>query len=373
MKALKYKLKTNKKFVRACERTLDVCRELYNASIQERRDAWQINHVSISYALQSAQLPAIKAERQDVKDVYAQVLQDTIRRSDRAFSAFFRRVKAGETPGFPRFKGKDRYDSFTYPQDGFKVEGDKLHLSKIGSCRMRLSRPIEGKIKTCTIKRECDGWYVIFTVENDPLPPLPATGEFVGIDMGLESFATLSTGEQVENPRFLRQSEDALAKAQRKLSTKKRGSSKRRKQKKIVSQIHRKIQNQRKDHAHKLSNDLIERFDIIAVENLNVKGLQRSNLAKSISDASWSTFTGILSYKAEEAGRKIVFVDPKYTSQDCSRCGHRETKELSVRIHDCSRCGLVLHLDHNAAINILARAAPRLTIGISAYNAALGV
>jgi putative transposase len=195
----------------------------------------------------------------------------------------------------------------------------------------------------------------------------------LGIDIGLESFATLSTGEQIENPRFLRQSEDDLAKAQQRLSTKKRGSGKRRKQKKIVSRIHRKIQNQRKDHDHKLRNDLIERFDLIAVESLNVKGFRRSNLAKSISVVSWSTFIGILSYKAEEAGRKIVFVDPKYTSQDCSRCGHREAKELSERIHHCSRCGLVLHRDHNAAINILARPTPRLTIGISTYSAALGV
>lgn len=365
MKAYKYKLRTNKQFVENAEKTLDVCRELYNASIQERRDAWKMNRVSLNYYSQCVQLPAIKKDRDDLNEVYSQVLQDVLRRSDKAFDGFFRRCKTGEKPGYPRFKGKDRYDSFTYPQSGFRLEGDKLHLSKIGSVRIRLSRSIEGTIKTCQIKRERDGWYVIFTVEPNQSKYLPKTGKTVGIDVGLEKFAVLSTGEHIDNPRFFRKSEDELAKAQQKLATKKKGSGKRRAAKKIVSKVYRKVANRRKDFAHKEVNNLLKNYDGIGLEKLNVKGLHQSNLAKSVSDVGWTIFTSILQYKAEEAGRTVVFVDPKYTSQDCSCCGHRKKLALSDRVYHCDNCGLEIDRDHNAAKNILVRAEPRLIPGIS--------
>ena len=383
MKAYQYKLKTNAKFVAGCSAALDICRELYNAALQERRDAYQINGLSINYHAQAIQLPQIKQVREDVGEVHSQVLQDTLRRVDKAFDAFFRRCRNGETPGYPRFKPASRYDSFTYPQSGFRLEGDKLHLSKIGSCRVRLSRPIEGRIKTCAIKREADGWYVVFAVEENQCRYFPKTGDTVGVDVGIENFATLSTGEMVGNPEFLRESEGSLKTAQRRVSrrTNKR-SSRRRKAVKLLQKKHQKIGRQRADFHHKTALKIVREFDAMAVEDLNVKGMVRNHhLAKSISDAGWSQFIMILTSKAESAGRVVIKVNPSYTSQDCSGCGHRNRITLATRIYRCSRCGMVIHRDRNGALNVKGRAGlsgmvpdgescePR----ISTYNAAWGV
>jgi putative transposase len=379
LKAYKYKLKTNAKFEAACIAALDVCRELYNAALQERRDAYRINGISINYHAQAVQLPQIKQIRQDVGGVHSQVLQDTLRRVDKTFDAFFRRVKNGETPGYPRFKPASRYDSFTYPQSGFRLEGDKLHLSKIGSCRVRLSRPIEGIIKTCMIKRDVDGWYVVFAVEENQCRFFPKTGDAVGIDVGIENFATLSTGEVVESPEFLRESEAELKTAQRKVSRRMNGSKRRRKAVNLLAKKHQKIQRQRADFQHKTALKIVREFDAIGVEDLNVKGMVKNHhLAKSISDAGWSQFTSILTNKAESAGRRVVKVNPSYTSQDCSQCGHRVRKTLATREHRCINCGFVAHRDHNAALNIRergARASGMVPVGesreprISTYNA----
>jgi putative transposase len=357
VKAYKYKLKTNAKFVAGCAVTLDLCRELYNAALQERRDAYQINGLSINYHAQAVQLPQIKQVREDVGALHSQVLQDTLRRVDKAFDAFFRRCQNGETPGYPRFKSASRYDSFTYPQSGFRLEGDKLHLSKIGSCRLRLSRPIEGTIKTCTIKRDVDGWYVIFAVEENQSRFFPKTGETVGVDVGIENFATLSTGEAVENPEFLRESESELKTAQRRVCRRQKGSKRRRKAVSLLGKKHQKIRRQRLDFHHKTALKAVREFDAIAVEDLNVRGMVRNHhLAKSISDAGWSQFILILTSKAEEAGREVIKVNPAYTSQDCSRCGHRNRITLATRVYRCSRCGLVIHRDRNGALNIKGRA-----------------
>ena len=357
VKAYKYKLKTNAKFVAACSATLDVCRELYNAALQERRDAYQINRLSINYHAQAVQLPQIKQVRRDVGEVHSQVLQDTLRRVDKTFEAFFRRCQNGQTPGYPRFKPASRYDSFTYPQSGFRLEGDKLHLSKIGSCRVRLSRPIEGTIKTCMIKRDVDGWYVVFAVEENQCRFFPLSGETVGLDVGIENFATLSTGEAVENPEFLRESEAELKTAQRKVSRRKKGSKRRGKEVKLLQKKHQKIRRQRGDFHHKTAFKVVREFDAIAVEDLNIKGMVKNHhLAKSISDAGWSQFILILTSKAESAGRVVIKVNPSYTSQDCSRCGHRNRITLATRIYRCSRCGLVIHRDRNGALNVKGRA-----------------
>lgn len=353
MKAYKFKLKPNKNFEREATRTLDVCRELYNASIQERRDAYRMNGVSINFALQCAQLPAIKHIRPDLKDVHSQVLQDVLHRSDRAFEAFFRRVKNGQTPGYPRFKGKDRYNSFTYPQAGYKLEGDKLSLSKIGSVRVRLSRPIQGKVKTCIIAREADGWYVVLTVETAPPEPLPKTGETVGIDLGIEAFATLSTGERIENPRHLKDAEGELKTAQRRVSRRHKNSKRRRKAVRLLAKKHQTIRRRRRDFHHKVANDLVGRFDEIKFEKLNVSGMVRNpQLAKAISDVGWASFISVTAYKAEEAGRRVMRVNASGTSQVCSQCGARVPKTLSERRHECPDCGFVAHRDHNAAIEI---------------------
>jgi putative transposase len=358
VKAYKYKLKTNPRFLTGCSATLDTCRELYNAAIQERRDAYQINRISINYHAQAVQLPQIKQIREDVGEVHSQVLQDALRRVDNAFDAFFRRVKHGEKPGYPRFKSAARYDSFTYPQSGFRLEGDKLHLTKIGSCRVRLSRPIEGRIKTCTIKREPDGWHVVLTVEENQCRFFPKTGETVGVDVGIENFATLSTGEVIENPEFLRDAEASLKTAQRRISrrTNKR-SGRRRKAVKLLAKKHQQVRRRRRDFHHKTALKVVREFDAIAVEDLNVRGMVRNHhLAKSISDAGWSQFILILTSKAEEAGRVVIKVNPSYTSQDCSRCGHRNRITLATRVYRCSGCGLIIHRDRNGALNVKGRA-----------------
>lgn len=359
MKTYKYKLRPSKTVAARFGATLDVCRELYNASVQERRDSYRTTGKGVTFAAQSCQLPEIKAEREDVVGVFSQVLQDVLHRSDKAFQAFFRRVKAGKTPGYPRFKGKFRYDSFTYPQAGFRLDGDRLTLSKIGSVRLRLSREIEGRIKTCTIKREADGWYVCFAVEQDRSPLYPRTDDAIGIDVGLENFATLSTGEVIENPRHLRQAEGRLKTAQRKVSRRKRGSTRRSKAADLLARQHQTVARRRTDFHHKTALRLVREFDAIAFEDLNISGLLKNHqLAKAISDAGWNAFLEITTSKAESAGRRVLKVPAQYTSQDCSGCGARVRKTLAVREHRCIACGLVLHRDHNAAINIAGRAGP---------------
>ena len=357
MKAYKYKLKMNDAFETNCEKTLNLCRELYNASLQERRDAYAIGHVSINYHDQRAQLPDIKAIRPDVAAVYSQVLQDVLRRCDKAFDNFFRRVKTGEEPGYPRFKSKAFFDSFVYPQSGFSLAGDKLHLSKIGSCRVRLSRPVEGKIKTCTIKREADGWYVIFAVEPNQSRFIPKTGKATGIDLGIECFAALSNGHRVENPKHYPAAESELKTAQRTVSRRKnKRSNRRRKAVNILARKHLHIKRQRADFHHKTALDVIRTYDHITIEDLNVCGMVKNHhLAKSISDAGWNQFAMILTSKAANAGREVVKVNPAYTSQDCSQCGSRVRKSLAIREHRCINCGFVAHRDHNAAINIQKR------------------
>lgn len=275
-------------------------------------------------------------------------------RVDLAFNAFFRRVKAGEDPGYPQFKARERYDSFTYPQFGFKLDGRILHLTKIGDVRIVLHRPVEGKIKTLTVRRSSTGkWYASFSAEYEPAPA-PQKEPAIGIDVGLESFATLSDGNKIKNPRFFRTDEKALAKAQRRLSKAEKGTPEWRKARKVVARIHERIANRRIDFAHQTSRRLVNRYGVIAFEDLNIKNMQQNRyLAKSIADVAWGMFINITQSKAEEAGSQVILVDPRYTSQQCSRCGMIVKKELCVRVHTCPHCGLVMDRDQNAAINIL--------------------
>jgi putative transposase len=366
VKAYKFKLRPSKRVEQDFERTLDICRELYNAALQERRDAYRFSGISIKYTNQANQLPEIKKERLDVGLVHSQVLQDVLRRLDKSFDGFFRRIAKGEKAGYPRFKGKTRYDSFTYPQKGFElnVEGKKLWLSKIGSVKVHLSRPIEGTIKTCQIKREADGWYVIFAVEEKTCPYFPKTGKSIGIDVGIESFATPSEGKPIENPQYLRKAERRLKTAQRNVSRKKKRSGNRKKAVKLLAKQHQKVKRQRLDFFHKESRKLIEKYDEVVFEDLNIKGMVRNHhLAKSISDASWGKFIVVHTAKAENAGRSVVKVPAAFTSQDCSGCGSRVRKTLAERVHRCIGCGLVLDRDHNASINIKKRGASRSVDG----------
>lgn len=353
MQAYKYKVRTpNKQTVTKLENHLFLCAELYNAALQERRDAYKLNRVSLNYFDQANQLSDIKEVREDLNNVHSQVLQDVLKRVDKTFKSFFARIKRKEKAGFPRFKSAKKFDSFCFPQSGFKLNGDKLTLSKIGSVRLRLSRPIEGRIKTCTIKREVSGWFVVFTVENE-VRPLPKTKKSVGLDAGIESFVTLSDGTQIENFKYYESTQKQLRKAQRKVSRRKKGSNSRRKAVVILRKIHKKIYNQRNDFQHKVSTHLISQYDLIVIEKLSILGMSRGILSKQVNDLSWSSFFQKLKYKAENADKTLIEVNPAYTSQDCSRCGNRVKKDLSVRVHHCLKCGLKIHRDTNAAINIL--------------------
>lgn len=352
-KTFKYRLYPSKSQVQQLHLTLDLCRELYNAALQERRDAWNLNRINITEATQRFQLPDIKHVREDLNLVYSQVLQDVLKRVDTSFQNFFRRVTQKAKAGFPRFQGRDRYNSFTYNQHGFHItDNGKLHLSKIGQVKIKLHRAVIGKIKTCTICREGLKWYVCFSVETNS-EPLPKTGQAVGVDVGIESFATLSDGTQIDNSKYYQSSQQVLRVAQRRVARRHKGSNRRRKAVIQLQKIHQKIFNQRTDFQHKLSTDLIRQYDLIAVEKLNIKGMSKGILSKQILDASWGSFIAKLKWKAECAAKNVVEVSPHWTSQDCSACGERVKKDLSVRQHVCSNCGLSLHRDHNAALNIL--------------------
>jgi len=354
MKAYRYRLFPTKSQVSQMEQTLEICRWVYNETLAMRKNAWEQEQRHISYYESKRQIPLWKKERPELSTVYSQVLQNVTLRVDLAFKAFFRRLKSGEKPGYPRFKGKGRYDSFTYPQYGFKLDGDRLHLSKIGDVKVVLHRPIEGTIKTLTIRRSATGkWYACFSVEYDPTPA-PQKESVVGIDVGLESFATLSNGEKIENPRFFRTDEKALAKAQRKLSKAEKGTPERKKARKIVAHVHERIANRRLNFAHQTSRKVVDRFGTIVFEDLNITNMQKNHhLAKSIADVAWNMFITITESKAEDAGSRVILVNPRNTSQICSRCGMIVAKTLSDRVHSCPHCGLVMDRDQNAAINIM--------------------
>ncbi len=361
LKAFKYRLYPTKPQARDLERTLELCRQLYNAALQERRDAYRKAGRSVGFYEQKRHLPEIRAELPEYKGIHSQVLQDVIQRVDRAFQGFFRRVKQGQKPGYPRFKGKGRYDSFTFPQagsTGIKVQegGKRVFIHGIGSVKVKLHRPLEGRIKTATVKREGEYWYVVFICEVDP-KPLPSNDRAVGIDLGTNPhFLVTSEGEMVEAPRYYQKAQARLARKQRELSKKKRGSSRWKRVKRELAKLHRKIANQRKDFHHKIARRLVNAYGTIVHEDLNVAGLARGYLSKGVLDAGWEQFLQILAYKAEEAGRRVVRVDPKYTSQECPVCGHREKRPLWVREYTCSACKTPLHRDVAAARNILVRA-----------------
>jgi putative transposase len=355
-KTFKYKLLPTVEQEQRMAFVLRRCRELYNAALQERRDAWHKCGVSISWAQQSAELPAIKDVRPEYQDVHSQVLQDVLTRLDRAFQAFFRRVEQGEKPGYPRFQGANRYTSFTYKQfgNGATLEDGGLVLAKIGRIAIKWSRPLAGTVKTVTITHEADGWYCCFSCAEVPAQPLLPTGRETGIDVGLKVFLVTADGDVVENPRHYRTAERALKKAQRRVSRRKKGSTRRRKAVALLARKHQKVKRQRRDFHHKAALALVRHYDVIYLEDLRVDNLVRNaRLAKSISDAGWAQFRSILEGKAECAGRRVVAVPPAYTSQDCSGCGERVEKSLSVRTHVCPSCGLILDRDENAARNIL--------------------
>ncbi|MEA1984420.1 MAG: transposase [Euryarchaeota archaeon] len=331
-------------------KTLDVCRYIHNEFLADRRNAYDRCNIGLTTFDQINQLKYLKFGT----PVQSQVKQDVLRRLGKSFNAFFRRCKSGKKPGYPRFKCKNRYNSFTYPQSGFKIEDNRLKLSRIGNIKIKQHRDMEGKIKTCTIKREVDQWYAVFSVDMGHSPEKVNPNTSIGIDVGLNSCVTLSNGEQYDSPKYYRRSEKMLAVQQKRLSTKKKGSKNRNKHKITVAKVHRKIRNQRLDFNHKLSRFLVNRFDKIVFEDLNIVNMVKNHcLAKSIHDVAWNQLIQMTKSKAEEAGKYVELVNPYNTSQKCSSCGTIVKKGLSVRVYKCQNCGLELDRDINAAINIL--------------------
>ena len=352
--SVKYRIYPNHTQQRTLNETLAVCRDVYNSLVHERTVCYETQGKSPTVYQQQKAITTWKPSHSELTTVHSQVLQNIAVRVELAFQAFFRRVKAGEEPGYPRLKGKGQYDSITYPQGGYSVGESTVTLSKIGQVKAKIHRPCPGTIKTCTVRKNGEKWYVCFSCEYEA-ERLPKSTDSVGIDVGLKTFAALSNGEFIENPRFFRQEETALAKAQRKFDKvkHKHGSKERKAAKKVVRRVHERVKNRRHNFVHQQSRKLVNRFGILAVEKLNVKGMVQNHcLAKSISDASWTQFRNALTMKAESAGRLVVAVNPAYTSQDCSACGYRAKKKLSERWHHCPMCGFRLDRDTNAAVNI---------------------
>jgi putative transposase len=327
---------------------------LYNAALQERRDAWK-QRVSINYYTQANQLKEIRAAG-DLGLADFSCCQDILRRVNKTYEAFFRRVKRGEKAGYPRFKSRRRFDSITFPSygDGIKLNDNTLRVQGIGQIEVKLHRPVSGKVKTVTIKRECGKWYACFSVECEA-KPLPANVNEVGVDVGLEKFATMSDHKSVPNPRCYQKAEAKLRRAQRKVARRKRGSHRRRKAVQLLQKIHQRIKNQRHEFQHKFTFGLVRNFGVIAVEDLHVKVLACGMLAKSVHDVSWASFFSKLAYKAESAGRTLKLVKPSGTSQTYT-CGGKARKELSDREHVCTACGLIAPRDVVSAQVILQRA-----------------
>jgi IS605 OrfB family transposase len=400
IKAFRYRLCANKATTEKLQWILDRARELYNAALTERRDAYEMHvkrhpgyydektrkqltgELTVDYFGQKRELVDVKALRPEYADIASHVLQDVIMRVKRTYDRFFERVKNGQKPGYPRFKGRIRYDSFTYPDhagwkftdlgsEGGKKHKGTLHLSKIGTVKVKMHRAMQGTIKTLTLKREGEQWYCIFTCEVE-VPALPVTYEDVGIDLGVIHFAALSNGEFIDYPRYFRKAEKKLARAQQALVRKQRGSRRRSRAGKLLTKQHRKVRQQRKDFHHKASRKLVDRYQVIVFEDLQTKNLTttpkpkqeeqgtylpngaaaKAGLNKSILDAGWSTFTGMVVAKAASAGRTVFFVNPSMTSQRCSGCGAVIKKTLADRWHTCD-CGTSLDRDINSAKLIL--------------------
>jgi putative transposase len=353
-KAFKYRLYPTKKQAALLDEQLAEACRLYNAAVQERRDAWKMRKTRITYYQQSKQLKDIRAVGDLCLANYTSC-QDVLRRVDKTFQAFFHRVKARQKAGYPRFKSLTRFHSYTFPKygNGCKLRANKkLYIMGVGELKIKLHRDVAGEIKTVTLTKSCGKWDVCFSVIVPSPEPLPPTGNATGIDVGLTSFAVLSDGTTIKNPRYFQTAQAKLRRVQRRVSRRKKPSNRRRKAVKQLTRLHRHIRNQRSDFHHQAARQLINHYDVIAHEKLNITGLARSRVAKPIADVGWGRFLSILSDKAAEAGRELVRVNPKGTSQRCI-CSAPVPKTLAVRWHHCPRCQLSVSRDHAAALEIL--------------------
>ena len=348
IRSYKYRLYTSKKQDKLLDQYLTSCRYLYNNLLQLEKVTYQLDEKFIFYN----DLAKIVKEE---KGIYAQVKQQIAKRLERSLKSFLQKRKITNI-GFPRFKNKYRYKSWTYPQKGFKLENDYLILYKLGRIKVKLHRKLEGRIKTCTIKKEVDKWYVIFCIEKEDKQVIRKDNNQIGIDLGCKNFITLSNGEKIKNPKYLKQTIKQISSLQKTKDTTKNSKKKNRLSRKI-SKLYHKIFNQREDFLHKLSRKLCNDYSIIYVEDLKTRQIidktkEKKNLRKTILDSGWSSFIQKLTYKVEETGSKLVKVNPRNTTKTCSNCGLLVEKSLSERVHKCT-CGLEIDRDYNAAINIL--------------------
>lgn len=365
LKAFQYRLYPTKSQERLLKSTLETCRRFYNACLAERKEAYEQEKRTISKFAQLRQVKTLKQTNPYAATVHSHILQVVVSDLDKAFQAFFRRVKAGEKPGYPRFKGRNRFDSFGLKEygNGFRLDGRRLKLSGIGRVAVRWHRELEGQIKTARVIRKAGHWYVSFACEVEQPEPLPSTGQSVGVDVGVASLITLSDGTKVDNPKWYRARQAKLRIAQRRVARRKKGGKNRRKAVLQLQRLHVHTQNQRRDFLNKLAHSLVQANDVIAVEDLQIQNMVRNkHLSKSILDSGWGYFRQRLAAKAAEAGRVVVAVNPAYTSKTCSGCGTVfEHLTLSDRWVECA-CGLSLDRDHNAALNVQRAGHARLGI-----------
>ena len=316
-----------------------------------------------NYYNQKASLTQLKKERPWYKDIHSQVLQEVPKRVEKAFDRWLKGDANGKKSGRPRFKGEGQYKTFTYQQfKQYYFSNDVIKLSKIGNVKVIVHRPIPDGfiIKTVSVTKKADGCYVTLSLDDKTVPTIKPdfdANNIVGIDCGLIDFIVTSNNERVEAPKHLRKAEHKLRKAQKRVSRRRKGSKRRKKAVQKLSKQHKKVADTRKDFHFKTANQLLKKYDVVASEKLNIKGLARTRLAKSIHDAGWGQFLSILTNKAENAGLLVVKVLPHGTSQECSNCGHKVKKPLSQRMHNCPVCHTSLCRDHNAAINIRNRGA----------------
>jgi putative transposase len=375
--AYQYRLRPTTQQAKEIDRWLSMLCAQYNYLLARRFDWWEQNRCSINacplvchlpelrdnpeYYSQKRTLPELKKTHPHYKDVYSDVLQDVVGRVKKTFERFLSGDSKGKRSGRPRFKSRDRYRTFTYPRmkEGC-VQGNLINFPKLGQIKVILHRPIPNgfKVKTASVTKKADGYYVTLSLEDPTVPTvkLDINPDLItGIDMGLKEFLTTSQGESVAIPQHYRKSQKRLRLIQKRVSRRKKGSNRRRKAVKQLGKQHKKVADKRKDFHFKTAKQLLSKYDVVVHEDLNVKGLSRTRLAKSMHDAGWSSFLSILSNKAENAGLLVIAVNPKNTSQDCSSCGVKVPKKLHERWHSC-QCGCSLDRDHNAAINIKNRA-----------------
>ncbi|HEY7022994.1 MAG TPA: transposase [Ktedonobacterales bacterium] len=358
-KAFKYRLYPTKEQEQALTEMLETHRRLYNFALAERKTAWEERRESVSYGQQSARLKDDRTTNSYLAATNFSSCQATLRRLDRSFQAFFRRLKAGETPGYPRFKGLRRFDTVEFPSygDGCRLANSRVYFQHIGHVKIKLHRPVEGTIKTVSCKREADGWHVIFSCELPDMDISPSTLPATGIDLGLKVFLVTADGRQITPPRYYRKAQAALRRSQRAVARKQKGSNRRKKAVERLAKRHLHVANQRRNFHHQIARQLVGQYGMIAHEALNVQGIGRTHLAKSIHDVGWGHFITILHCKAEGAGVRVIAVPPANTTQQCSACGAlpetpEQRKRLGDRVHRCPSCGYAADRDLNAAQNI---------------------